>query len=189
MSRRHLSRRRVPCRQARALERTSPIRWTRHRHSHQVAIPRGTAVRAGRRLWRGHRRSPNSALRRTLRGASRRKGTAFKPCPTTPLPRRRRRPHRDLPSRRHDQASRCRVRHPPDHGSPPTSTGIRFSRHRERTAWDSRTLEKAAGLYASGLSLADVADRFGIDAQTVANRFRRAGVAVRPRRGRPSAPV
>ena len=62
-------------------------------------------------------------------------------------------------------------------------------RHRERTAWDSGTLEKAAELYASGLSLADVADQFGIDAQTVANRFRRAGVAVRPRRGRPSAPV
>jgi len=62
-------------------------------------------------------------------------------------------------------------------------------RHRERMAWDSRTIEKAAGLYASGLSLADVTHRFGIDAQTVANRFRRAGVAVRPRRGRPSAPV
>jgi len=31
--------------------------------------------------------------------------------------------------------------------------------------------------------LAGVADQFGIDAQTVANRFQRAGVAVRPRRG------
>ena len=62
-------------------------------------------------------------------------------------------------------------------------------RHRERTAWESGTLEEAAELYASGLSLADVADQFGIDAQTVANRFRRAGVAVRPRCGRPSAPV
>ena len=60
-------------------------------------------------------------------------------------------------------------------------------RHREGTAWESGTLEEAAELYASGLSLADVADQFGIDAQTVANRFRRAGVAVQPRRGRPSA--
>jgi len=62
-------------------------------------------------------------------------------------------------------------------------------RHSELAVRESGTLEEAAGLYASGLSLADVADRFGIDAQTVANRFRRAGVAVRPRRGRPSAPV
>jgi transposase-like protein len=62
-------------------------------------------------------------------------------------------------------------------------------RHREQTAWESGTLEEAAALYASGLSLADVADQFGIDAQTVANRLRRAGVAVRPRRGRPSPPV
>ena len=62
-------------------------------------------------------------------------------------------------------------------------------RHRERTAWERSTLEEAAELYASGLSLADVADQSGIDAQTVANRFRRAGVAVRPRCGRPSAPV
>jgi transposase-like protein len=62
-------------------------------------------------------------------------------------------------------------------------------RHRERTAWERGTLEEAAELYASGLSLADVADQFGIDAQTVANRLRRAGVAVRPRRGRPSPPV
>jgi hypothetical protein len=33
------------------------------------------------------------------------------------------------------------------------------------------------------LSLADVAHQFGIDAQTVANRFRRASINVRPRRG------
>jgi hypothetical protein len=33
------------------------------------------------------------------------------------------------------------------------------------------------------LSLADVAAGYGIDAQTVANRFRRAGIPIRPRRG------
>jgi len=56
-------------------------------------------------------------------------------------------------------------------------------RHHERTAWDADILNEAAELYATGLSLAGVAHQFGIDAQTVANRFRRAGVAVRPRRG------
>ena len=55
--------------------------------------------------------------------------------------------------------------------------------HSEHTAWDDDILRQAAELYATGLSLADVAHRFGVDAQTVANRFRRAGVAVRPRRG------
>jgi DNA-directed RNA polymerase specialized sigma24 family protein len=54
---------------------------------------------------------------------------------------------------------------------------------------DPAVSEETAELYEPGLSLADVADRFGIDAKTVANRFRRAGVAIRPRRGRPSAPV
>ena len=56
-------------------------------------------------------------------------------------------------------------------------------RHSERIAWDESTLRNAAELYATGLSLADVANRYEIDAQTVANRFRRAGVPVRPRRG------
>ena len=56
-------------------------------------------------------------------------------------------------------------------------------RHHERVTWDDGTLREAAEMYASGLSLADVAERFGVDAQTVANRFRRAGVRVRPRRG------
>ena len=56
-------------------------------------------------------------------------------------------------------------------------------RHSKRVAWDERTLRDAAALYEAELSLADVADRYEIDAQTVANRFRRAGVPVRPRRG------
>lgn len=56
-------------------------------------------------------------------------------------------------------------------------------RHGEQSAWDDDSLKEAAELYAAGLSLADVGDQFGIDAQTVANRFRRAGVAVRARRG------
>ena len=56
-------------------------------------------------------------------------------------------------------------------------------RHSEQTAWNDKILSHAAELYATGRSLADVADQFGVDAQTVANRFRRAGVTVRPRRG------
>ena len=56
-------------------------------------------------------------------------------------------------------------------------------RHSKQVAWDESKLKDAAELYATGLSLADVAKRYEIDAQTVANRFRRAGIPVRPRRG------
>lgn len=56
-------------------------------------------------------------------------------------------------------------------------------RHSEQSAWDDRRLAEATRLYVVGLSLADFADRFGVDPQTVANRFRRAGVPVRPRQG------
>ena len=56
-------------------------------------------------------------------------------------------------------------------------------RHSGQTAWDDKILNEAADLYESGLSLADVADRYEIDPQTVANRFRRSGVPVRPQRG------
>jgi len=54
-----------------------------------------------------------------------------------------------------------------------------------QTPWTSGTLADAADFYASGLSLAAVAARYGIDPQTVASRFRRAGIPVRPRRGWP----
>lgn len=56
-------------------------------------------------------------------------------------------------------------------------------RHHDRTAGDDDILKKAAEMDAAGRSLADVANRFGVDGQTVANRFRRAGVPVRARRG------
>jgi hypothetical protein len=59
----------------------------------------------------------------------------------------------------------------------------KIPRHHERSAWDDDALASAAEMYAAGLSLADVGAQFRIDAQTVANRFRRAGVPVRPRRG------
>jgi transposase-like protein len=49
----------------------------------------------------------------------------------------------------------------------------------------SEILAAAATLYATGLSLAAVAARYGIDPQTVANRSRRAGIPIRPRRGWP----
>lgn len=59
---------------------------TAFKPSRHPGNPCGTGVRADRRLRRGRRNRPNSTLRRSLRGASRGKGTAFKPCPTTPLP-------------------------------------------------------------------------------------------------------
>ena len=59
-------------------------------------------------------------------------------------------------------------------------------RHHDQTPWDDITLRRAADLYATGPSLAEVADRYDIDAQTVANRFRRANTPIRSRRGSPS---
>lgn len=59
-------------------------------------------------------------------------------------------------------------------------------RHSARTNWGDDELRKAAEQYGSGKSLAGVASGYGIDAQTVANRFRRAGIPIRPRRGWPS---
>ncbi len=49
--------------------------------------------------------------------------------------------------------------------------------------WDDDALSRAARSYADGSSLAHIGDQFGIDPQTVANRLRRAGVAIRPRPG------
>jgi hypothetical protein len=49
--------------------------------------------------------------------------------------------------------------------------------------WNHKTLTSAARSYADGSSLADVAAQFGLDPSTVANRFRRAGIPIRPRRG------
>jgi DNA-binding CsgD family transcriptional regulator len=49
--------------------------------------------------------------------------------------------------------------------------------------WDHETLTSAARTYQNGYSLADIAAQFGLDPSTVANRFRRAGVPIRPRRG------
>jgi hypothetical protein len=49
--------------------------------------------------------------------------------------------------------------------------------------WDHKKLASAARSYADGSSLATIAAQFGLDPSTVANRFRRAGVSIRPRRG------
>ncbi len=51
--------------------------------------------------------------------------------------------------------------------------------------WDDETLVAAAHLYTSGASLSRVGERFGVHASTIANRFQRAGVPIRPRRGWP----
>jgi transposase-like protein len=49
--------------------------------------------------------------------------------------------------------------------------------------WDDATLAGAAASYAKGYSLAHIAHHHDLDPQTVANRLRRAGVAIRPRPG------
>lgn len=59
----------------------------------------------------------------------------------------------------------------------------KIERRTAPTAWDHAALTAAAASYVSGESLAAVAARFGVDPSTVANRFRRAGIAIRPRRG------
>ena len=51
------------------------------------------------------------------------------------------------------------------------------------SGWSDAEFREAADLYAGGASLATVGHRFGLDASTVRNRFRVAGVRVRPRRG------
>jgi lambda repressor-like predicted transcriptional regulator len=51
-------------------------------------------------------------------------------------------------------------------------------------SWDLETLTSAARRYANGSSLADIAAQYGLGPSTVANRFRRAGVPIRPRHGR-----
>ena len=83
-----------------------------------------------------------------------------------------------------------RVRHDPGQkvhvGTGGCETGLDrhgIPRHSDQDGWDDETLYEAAGLHESGLSLAAVGVHFGIDAQTVANRFRRAAVPVRQRRG------
>jgi DNA-binding CsgD family transcriptional regulator len=49
--------------------------------------------------------------------------------------------------------------------------------------WDPQTLTSAARSYADGSSLADIAAQLGLDPSTVANRFRRVGIRIRPRQG------
>ena len=46
---------------------------------------------------------------------------------------------------------------------------------------------RAAKLYATGLSLAAVGSRLGVDGQTIRKEFRTAGVPVRPRIGWPTS--
>ena len=56
-------------------------------------------------------------------------------------------------------------------------------RHAVGKEWSKEELASAAELYAHGESLADVAARYSVDASTVARRFRRARIPIRPRRG------
>jgi len=61
--------------------------------------------------------------------------------------------------------------------------------HLERAGVDRRSgvidrhLTEARYLYESGSSLARVADRFGVDGETVRRAFKNAGISLRPRRG------
>jgi predicted DNA binding protein len=49
--------------------------------------------------------------------------------------------------------------------------------------WDDDALAAAADAYTEGASLAAIAKPHDLDPQTVANRLRRAGIKIRPRRG------
>jgi transposase len=53
---------------------------------------------------------------------------------------------------------------------------------RRRDGWTNQQLRAAADLYAQGASLVAVGHRFGVDASTVRNRFRRTEVHLQPRR-------
>lgn len=59
----------------------------------------------------------------------------------------------------------------------------KVERRDARRQWSPSQLEQARIMYAHGHSLATVGTEFSIDPTTVANRFRRAGISVRPRRG------
>ena len=52
-----------------------------------------------------------------------------------------------------------------------------------RTGVIDRHLDEARDLYESGSSLARVAERFGVDGETVRQAFKNAGISLRPRRG------
>ncbi|MCP3935579.1 MAG: hypothetical protein GY708_09440 [Actinomycetia bacterium] len=109
-------------------------------------------------------------------------GTAFTPSPATPLP-------HDSDELVATYRAAATIGHvTADVGVHRTTIAAHLERrgvprHSEQAAWDDDILMEAAELKTAGLSLADLADRYRIDAQTVANRFRRTGVTVRPRRG------
>jgi transposase-like protein len=56
-------------------------------------------------------------------------------------------------------------------------------RRRVAKQWDQDALATAADAYNEGHSLAQIANQHDLDPQTVANRLRRAGIKIRPRRG------
>jgi len=58
------------------------------------------------------------------------------------------------------------------------------SRRRTVRTMTDRTVRQAATRYRRGESLKVVATKFGVDARTLAREFKRAGVQIRPRRGR-----
>jgi DNA-directed RNA polymerase specialized sigma24 family protein len=59
----------------------------------------------------------------------------------------------------------------------------RVQRRRVAKQWDDDALATAADAYTDGHSLARIANQHDLDPQTVANRLRRAGIKIRPRRG------
>jgi transposase-like protein len=58
-----------------------------------------------------------------------------------------------------------------------------IGRRRSVRKMTDRSVRQAAKNYEAGESLKVVAQRFGVDPRTLASEFRRAGVAIRPRRG------
>ena len=141
----------------------------------------------GSRPVRVSPRAPNRGSGRLRRTPSDRRlkiRDGFKPRPATPLPHR----HRRLIAAYRAGASINELAHRYRlHRTTVAATLDRHhvERHHSQGAWTSKTLAAAADLYATGLSLAAVAARYGIDPQTVANRFHRAGIPVRTRRGWP----
>ena len=59
----------------------------------------------------------------------------------------------------------------------------RVQRRNVAKQWDDDALAAAADTYTEGASLAAIAKTHDLDPQTVANRLRRAGITIRPRRG------
>lgn len=67
--------------------------------------------------------------------------------------------------------------------SPPTATATTSRATASEPPRSNNEIRTAAEQYATGMSLANVAAEYGLDAHTIANRFRPAGIPVPSRLG------